>query len=225
MELQNTKISRSAEEKTATNKLLSSYLERAVALTSGKSKSEAKRLIAEYHKDADKKSLMQAPDALKTVKAKEADLKDRAAEFGFKTKLNYVSDADIPNVSDVVAGGMAAVATVSLASVVAADPSTLGATLFMATTAYMTAKAGKLMAAEISASKTPEQKKSAQDYADVKHAQLALKLLKKEIEAPIKAAEKAKYKDEVNKLFAAGYGQPSGGLVQAAMLKNQKAGR
>lgn len=225
MKLQNTEISRSVEDKRAVNKLLASYLEGAVALTSGKTKAEAKRLVAEYHKNADKQALAQSPDALAVIKDKEKALKDKTSEFGLKTKLNYASDADIPNVSDVIASGMAAVATVSLAPIVSADHSTLGATLFVATAAYMTAKAGKLMAAEISASKTPEQKKSAQDYADVKHAQLALKLLKKEIEAPVKAAEKAKYKDEVNKLFAAGYGQPSGGLVQAAILKNQKAGR
>lgn len=213
-----------ADKSKATKDLLQSYLKGAVALTAGKTKTEAKRLIAEYQKNADKEALMGSAEALDIVREQEKALKDRASGYGLKTKMNYVSDADIPDVSDVVAGGMAAVATVSLAPVVVADPNTLGATLFVATSAYMATKAGKLLAAEMSASKTPEQKKNAQDYADVKHAQLALKLLKKEIEEPIKAAEKEKYKEEVNKLFAAGYGQPSGGLVQAAML-NKRQGR
>ncbi|MBR1945441.1 MAG: hypothetical protein IJ846_04020 [Alphaproteobacteria bacterium] len=209
----------------ATRKLLRAYLENAIVLTKGKSKSEAKHALEDYFEKADKKDLLEAPDALDVVKAKEKRLKDKAANASLKTKVNYASDADIGNVSDVVAGGMAAVATVTVAPIVANDPNTLGATLFVATTAYMAAKAGKLMAAEMSASKTPEEKKSARDYANVKHAQLALKMLKKEIEAPIKAAEKAKRKEEVAQLFAAGYGQPSGGLVQAAMLNKQKAGR
>ena len=79
------------------------------------------------------------------------------------------------------------------------------------------------MAAEMSASKTPEEKKSARDYANVKHAQLALKMLKKEIEAPIKAAEKAKRKEEVAQLFAAGYGQPQfGGAVPEAIAEAEE---
>ena len=223
--------SHKAEEKeapvgsSATRKLLRAYLENAVVLTKGKSKSDAKHALQDYFEKADKKDLLNAPDALDVVKAKEEKLKDKAASASLKTKVNYVSDADIASVSDVVAGGMAAVATVSLAPIVANDPSTLGATLFVATTAYMAAKAGKLAAAEMSASKTPEEEKSARDYANVKHAQLALKMLKKEIEAPIKAAEKAKRKEEIAQLFAAGYGQPGGGLIQAAMLNKQKAGR
>ena len=97
--------------------------------------------------------------------------------------------------------------------------------MLAAAATYTAVKGGKILAAELSASKTPNEEKQAQDYANVKHAQLALKLLKKEVEAPIKAAEKAKRKEEINKLFAAGYGQPSGGLVQAAMLNKQKTGR
>ena len=68
---------------------------------------------------------------------------------------------------------------------------------------------------------TEEQSKKVDEYTELKHAQLALKQLKREF----KAAERAEYKKEVSQLFAAGYGQPSGGFVQAAMLKRQKAGR
>lgn len=67
---------------------------------------------------------------------------------------------------------------------------------------------------------TPEEKKIA-GYADAKHALLALKILKKEIEAPAKATEKAKYKEDVAKLFVAGYGQPGGGVL----IKNCRNGR
>jgi len=205
--------------------LLNAYLDKAVVLTAGKSKSEAKRLIEEYHHNADKKLLTQAADTLDIVKDKEKALKDGASRFGLKTKINYASDADVGSLSEIVTTGMAGVAMAAMAPVAAGDPSVLSGTMLAALTGYTSLRVGKLAAAGLTASKTPEEKKQASDYADVKHAQLALKLLKKEIEAPIKAAERAKYREEAKKLFAAGYGQPSGGLVQAAMLKNQKAGR
>jgi len=213
----------------ATNKLLRSYLEGAIALTKDKTKSESKQLIKDYFEKADKKELMGASDALAVVEAKEKRLKEKASSASFKTKVNYATDADKTDLSSqVIGGGIAFVATALLAPVVANDPNALSATVLAATASYTAvkvAKGVKLMAAELSASKTPEEKRNAQNYANVKHAQLALKLLKKEIEAPIKAAEKAKRREEIAQLFAAGYGQPSGGLIQAATLKNQKAGR
>ncbi|MGN1079862.1 MAG: hypothetical protein ACI4TE_06785 [Alphaproteobacteria bacterium] len=201
----------------ATRKMLRAYLNEAVRLTSGKSKAEAKKILQDYHQQADTQALKSSPDALKVVEAKEKSLKEKASSFGLKTKINYASDADISDISDVISMGVGAVATSMLAPIAAADPQALSAAILTAATAYTVTKAAKNAAAELSASKTPEQKKQAREYATVKHAQLALKLLKKEIEAPLKAAEKAKYKEDIAKLFAAGYGQPSGGLVQAPM--------
>lgn len=224
MEVEKTKVSHPEKNKT-TKDLLLSYLDGAVALTVGKSKAESKRLIEEYHKNADKKALTEASDALNVINAEKDQLKDRASSYGLKTKTNYASDADIADVSDTVAFGMVGIAASMLAPIAANDPNALSATMLAAAATYTAVKGGKILAAELSASKTPNEEKQAQDYANVKHAQLALKLLKKEVEAPIKAAEKAKRKEEINKLFAAGYGQPSGGLVQAAMLNKQKTGR
>ena len=201
----------------ATRKLLRSYLNGALKLSSGKSKAKAKEAIQEYHQQADTQALKAAPDALKVIEEKEKNLKDRAASFGLREKVNYASDADVADLSDVVSMGVGAVATSMLAPVTAADPQALSATILAAAAAYTVTKATKAVAAELSASKTPDQKRQARDYASVKHAQLALKLLKKEIEAPLKAAEKEKYKEEIANLFAAGYGQPSGGLVQKPM--------
>lgn len=213
--------SRENKTDTATRQMLQAYLDGALKLTSGKSKAEAERIVKDYHQKADSQALKSAPDALDVINAEEKSLKEKASSYPLKTKVNYASDADFENIGDLLAGGLVSVATPMLAHIVAQDPSTLGATMFAATASYMTLKVGKLALAELSASKNDEEKKNALAYADVKHAQLALKLLKKEIEAPLKAAEKAKYKEEVSQLFAAGYGQPSGGFVQTpATQKN-----
>ncbi|MBR1778525.1 MAG: hypothetical protein IJ752_08105 [Alphaproteobacteria bacterium] len=213
----------------ATRKLLRAYLEEAIVLTKGKSKSEAKHLLKDYFDKADKKALLDSPDALAVVEAKEKKLEEKAKGASLKAKANYASDADVAGLSDTIAFGVAGVATSMLAPIVATDVNLLSGTMLAATAAYTAVKGGKALVAEMSVSKTPQQAKDARDYARVKHAQLALKLLKKEIEAPIKAAEKAKRKEEIAQLFAVGYGQPSGGLiqkpVQAAMLKKQKSER
>ena len=198
----------------ADSKLLGAYLAGAVSLTAGKTKAEAEKLIKGYHQQTDMQAFKSSPKALDMVQDQEKSLKDQASSYGLKTKLNYASDADVAGVSDVVSFGMAAVATSMLAPIAAADPQVLSATVLTAAAAYTVVKGAKNAAAAVSESKTPEQKKQAAEYASVKHAQLALKLLKKEIEAPLKAAEKAKYKEDVAKLFAAGYGQPGGGMVQ-----------
>ena len=207
----------------ATRKLLRAYLNGALKLSSGKSKAEAKEAIQEYHRQADTQALKASPDALKVIEEKEKNLKDRAASYGLREKINYASDADVADLSDVVSMGVGAVATSMLAPVTAADPQVLSATILAAAATYTVGRATKAVAAELSASKTPDQKRQARDYASVKHAQLALKLLKKEIEAPLKAAEKEKYKEEIANLFAAGYGQPSGGLVQKPMTAESTA--
>ena len=207
-----------------TKELLRSYLHNAVVLTKGKSKAEAKRLLNEYYEKTDKESLLNASDALKVVKAKEKELKEKAGTASLKTKLNYASDADVASLSDAMAFGVAGVASSMLAPIVATDVNLLSGTMLTAAAAYTATKGVKLLAAEISESKTPEQAREAGNYARVKHAQFALKRLKKEIEAPIKAAEKEKRRKEIAQLFAAGYALPAGGL-SAVVMSKQRAGR
>lgn len=201
-------------------KTLDNYLAGAVKLMGGKTKSEAKRIAKEYVGSANRFGI-----GLESVQLKKEELKKAASEYGLKEKVNYASDADVSGISDTVSLGVGAVAASMLAPIAAADPEKLAITLAAGALAYTAVKAVKVAAAGMSESKTPEQEKKAAGYADVKHAQLALKLLKKEIEAPIKAAEKAKYKEDVAALYAVGYGQPSGGLVGTAVLRNQKGGR
>ncbi len=210
----NAKIS----EDNKTYKLLNSYLDGAVALTEGKAKADAKEAIGTYHKQTDMKSFKDSADALKIIAEKEKDLKNKASSFGLREKVNYASDADVVRLSEVVSMGMASVASSLLAPIVATDPNALSATVLTATAAYATTKILKSVGGQISMSKTPDQQAKAKEYAAVKHAQLALKLLKKEIEAPLKEAKKTEYKKKVAELFAAGYGQPSGGMVHSPMV-------
>ena len=196
--------------------LLSSYLDGAVALTSGKTRAESKRLIKDYVAETGKDGLSGA-DALKAVKEKEKALKENASKFDLKTKVNYLSDADTAPLKE--SKITEAVAAAWTFSALFANSGTVAATVF-GTLSYYTVKGiAKEVAKDVTESKTDAEKKNAGSYADIKHAQLALKLLKRDIEAPMKAAERAQYKEEAKKLFAAGYGLPSGGL--AALAQNR----
>ncbi|MBR4126469.1 MAG: hypothetical protein IKR09_02690 [Alphaproteobacteria bacterium] len=197
-------------------KLLSSYLDGAVALTAGKTKAEAKRVIKDYFKKADKEGLSGA-DAAMAVSEKEKALKEKAAAYDFKTKMNYFSDADTAPLKE--SKITEAVAAAWTFSALFANSGTVAATVFGTLSYYTVKGVAKEIAKDVTESKTDAEKISAQGYADIKHAQLALKLLKKEIEAPVKAAERTKYKEEAKKLFAAGYGLHSGGL--AALTQNR----
>ncbi|MBO4519857.1 MAG: hypothetical protein J5787_01480 [Alphaproteobacteria bacterium] len=222
----------------AVRKLLHSYLEGAIVAGGNrpngfrKTKSEGKSGVVDYvekyvagaDKNGAAKRLMSAPDALSMIEAEERALKKKASAASLKTKINYALDMDnrdTGNNSRVLAGSLGVVAGVICSAAVIDSGNYVPQAMALALPLFGAAVLGD----EIVRSKTPEERKAVQDYADVKHAQLALKMLKKEIEAPIKAAEKAKRKEEVAQLFAAGYGQPSGGLIQAATLRNQKAGR
>lgn len=184
---------------------LDAYLSGAVEKMGGKTKSEAKKIAKEFAEGADKSNI----SAL-DVRERSADMKKQASQAGLREKINYASDADVSGLSDAMAFGISGVAASMLAPIVAADPQVMGVTFLAATVAYAGKKGVKTAAAELSASKTPEQKTKAAEYADIKHAQLALKQLKKAIEAPLKAAEKAKDKDLINRCFAAGMGNPGG---------------
>ena len=196
--------------------LLSSYLDGAVALTSGKTKAESKCVIKDYFEKADKNGLS-GVDALKVVREKEKALKENASKYDFKTKMNYFSDADTAPLKE--SKITEAVAAAWTFSALFANSGTVAATVFGTLSYYTVKGVAKEIAKDVTESKTDAEKISAQGYADIKHAQLALKLLKKEIEAPVKAAERAKYKEEAKKLFAAGYGLHSGGL--AALTQNR----
>ena len=185
---------------------------------------KATRYAADFYKSG-------KADTLTTddVKLMEKQLGKEMKQYGFKERLNYASNTKAKEDTAFISIGLKA-AGISLAGVVGitVDPE-LGVPVTMLGYAAVATEAA------IRCASWPRDKaeaKKIEDYTDLKHAQLALKQLKRELgfkeaeERAVKRAEKIDaYKDEVKKLFAAGYGQPSGGLVQnpalAAKLKNQ----
>ena len=169
-----------------TRKLLSSYLDGAVALSAGKTRAESKRVIKDYFEKADKGGLSGA-EAATAVREKEKALKEKAASYDLKTKVNYLSDADTAPLKE--SKITEAVAAAWTFSALFANSGAVAATVF-GTLSYCTVKGvAKEIAKDVTESKTDAEKKNAGEYADVKHAQLALKLLKREIEAPAKDKE------------------------------------
>ena len=185
-------------------KLLSSYLDGAVALTAGKTKAESKRVIKDYFEKADKKGLSGA-EAAAAVAEKEKALKEKAAAYDLKTKVNYLSDADTAPLKE--SKITEAVAAAWTFSALFANSGTVAATVF-GTLSYCTVKGvAKEIAKDVTESKTDAEKKNAGDYADIKHAQLALKLLKREIESPAKDKDANKLAPAVLKLAAQNNGR------------------
>ena len=184
----------------AVQKFLDSYLKGAVALTAGAKKARASSLMEDFYNKADKKGLSEN-DLLKASDEKQAELKKQAASFSLKTKLNYATDADHRSIGSdevvetfaktacaAVAGGICgmmagmASAAMSVANTAAtsgkamATGAAIGAALPAAGVAI--AKAGKFVTAQLTKSRTEEDKKNAEDYAAIKHAQLALKVMR-----------------------------------------------
>ena len=72
--------------------------------------------------------------------------------------------------------------------------------------------------------KGEEQTRKVAAYTELKHAQMALKQLKKVLQAPQKAAEKAKDREMIAQLYASGMGNP-GGIVTPVSLAKKGLGR
>ena len=195
-----------AKKEDAIGRFLDSYLKGAVALTAGAKRARAGALMQEFYNKVDKKGLSEN-DLLKASAEKEAELKKQASKFGMKTKLNYMTDADHRsfNFGDVietsaktacaaVAGGicgvMAGMASTAMSvantAAVSGKAMATGAAIgvFLPVAGVALTKATKLVTAQLTKSKTAEEKKNAEDYAAIKHAQLALKIMRKMIASP-----------------------------------------
>lgn len=197
--------------------LLEKYLTKAAEISHQQTRAEAKETLRNNLKSTDMSLFAKDPvEALTLIEGKEKKLKQELAQYGMREKINYMADADVVGISDVMAAGIASTATVMFGAVAVTDPNSASAVLMTAALGYTLAKGTKAVAAAATESKTPEQKAAAAAYAQAKHCQLALKMLKKEIKAPLKAAEKAKYKEQVAKLYES-YGNPSGGFIHNAL--------
>ncbi|MBR1777146.1 MAG: hypothetical protein IJ752_00975 [Alphaproteobacteria bacterium] len=195
--------------------LLNKYLEEAVWLTHSDSMIVANHYLKDFATRPRWEGIKQ-----EDIDARYKENREKMKKFGFKDKAAYYANVrtrDNGKESFIKVGAVLAAAMVA-----AAVSPEAGGTVLGIGAAYL---GSKLVAGTIGDPTTPKELFSTSDYKDLRHEQLALRKLSRHLKKESKAAAKEQYKEEVGKLFAAGYGQPGGGLVQAAMLKKQKAGR
>ena len=194
-------------------KVLENYMAGAVNETKGTLKTIARHVARDeaktfYHSE-EAKGLTKAD-----VQAMEKEVAGQLKQYGGLEKLNYhvnglVNGADekcqqknpLPYLAIGLTTGIAEGLYTGLGG------SAPGAIFSIGVAASLT----KLAVVGIS-QMNPE--KDAIEYTDLKHAQLALKKLKREFKKDERKEKRAEFKKEVSNLFAAGYGQPSGGLIQ-----------
>ena len=202
-------------------KLLEGYMAGAVKEIGFARKKDAEEIATYYANDFYKAGKAEGVSKA-DVKAMEKQVSKELKQYGLRERINYATDGraikENPT-STIVQGAFAATMMAMSVGAAAADGEMGLASAFMTIGLAGAAANAALYYAGTSYNK--EQERKIDEYTELKHAQLALKQLKREFSA----AEHAKYKEEVAGLFAAGYGQPSGGLiqnpVQMAKLKNQ----
>ncbi len=180
----------------AVYKYLNSVLK---AMKDTPNRSEAGKIAEKKAKETDLSALK---DHMPVIDRIEKKFRDQARASDKKTKIRYALGGS-ENTKFVLA---ATAAAGLLGAASAAETPELAplSVLFMAYAAGRAEAAAK-----------PETNKDLQAYAEIKHAQLALKKLKK----VISKEGKPSYKDEINGLFAAGYGNP-GGIITHFTVKN-----
>ncbi len=194
-----------SSEKTA--KALDAYLSGAVKQMSNLSNFEAEQTAIRYAKEADI-SEISASD----VRAKQKEVAKQMKGHSLKDKFAYWNDPKSPEDVEFnkLANMAAGLAFTSGALLMATgDQTGEGATVFSMGLVYIAARAA---ANYVNKHQTEENKKTAAEYAELKHTQLALKQLKRRLDQQ----KRAEYKQEVKKLFAS-YGNPSGGFVNNAL--------
>lgn len=192
---------------------LDSYLVGAVVLMDGKSKAEAEKIAENYVRTTDRSAVRE-----NAVDAKTAQLKKEEKQFGLREKLNYATDADHGLKLEMTVIGAA-----SLAESLAKSESMPNGPVAL----VVPKNAVQYAVGSMVKSKTAEQRLKADEYANVKHAQLVLKQLKRCILAtydPARAekTEKKSMMQEAKELYAS-YGNPSGGMVHKDVLAARKA--
>ena len=196
---------------------LDSYLTGAVVLMDGKSKAEAEKIAENYVRTTDRDAIREG-----AVDLKAAELKKEAKQYGLREKLNYATDADHDlKLEMTVVGAASLVESLAKSESMPNGPVAL----------VVPKNAVQYAVGSMVKSKTAEQKMKADEYANVKHAQLVLKQLKRCLlktfdPARAEKTEKKSMMQEAMGLYAS-YGNPSGGMVHKDVLaaRNAKQGR
>lgn len=194
----------SAQEKEFLNK----YLAGAVKVMSGKPKDEAAELAETY-------VFHRAPLGYgkEAVEAKEAELKNEAKKFSSWQKLNYWSDADHKDemFKNTMVGALGVVLAATMGASMTSDPNVFNAGMVAVGAAMAVTHGSMALVGGTHYSVRDHEKKTAQQYADIKHAQLVLKQVKRALES-----------DEVKRLNAIVNNGKSVMTAAAAKRANQR---
>lgn len=220
--------------KTKSQELLDAYLKGACVFSKGMEKKEAKdyaktflvsdhpQFNADYGKPSTDKLLSEVKyeDVLK----KEKELKAQAKEAPLKIKANYALDVEPKKVklSSILGPSLAVLPGLSVLVNAAEQQSEAGVAVGLAGVGVAVGAVAAVHGIRNGLkAKSPEEQKEIDNYIDIKHSQLALKQLKKAIQEK----NGTSYKQQVQQLFAAGYGNPGGMITTPAMLKQKAGGR
>ena len=160
---------------------LNKYLAGGVRMMHGQSKSEAEVFAENYSK-----MLFPEKVSMKTMEEKEASLEKESKKFGTLQKMNYWADADIDNTPfKKVMIGVAGVAIASTMAVsMVQDPNVFNIGMTAVGSAMAVVEGGKGIIGNMYRSVHQHEKQSAEEYADIRHAQLLLKQAKRELVNP-----------------------------------------
>lgn len=160
---------------------LNKYLAGGVRMMRRYSKSEAEVFAENYSK-----MLFPEKVSMKTMEEKEASLEKESKKFGTLQKMNYWADADIDNTPfKKVMIGVAGVAIASTMAVsMVQDPNVFNIGMTAVGSAMAVVEGGKGIIGNMYRSVRQHEKQSAEEYADIRHAQLLLKQAKRELVNP-----------------------------------------
>lgn len=187
LELQTTASAAKKDAKSAA--LLNKYMKGAVKGLKNMTKMEASNEVSKMMEKVDLNDF-----SLDQVEAKRKEVKDEMKKYGFQEKLNYFSDSHAyeADPQEATAKTIVAASTVMLMGVTTAIAGSAEATvgvMGLGTAAVI----GKATMAWLSRAENADQAKKVAEYADLKHANLALRklenaLIKKECKELTKEA-------------------------------------
>lgn len=206
------------EKMTESKALLASYMAGSLVEMSNLSKVQAEQVAAERAAEVDIKAFK-----LEDIKEAQASVKKDLKNYGIQEKMYYHADGEVVKKDEMEAfsrAGIVAMAgfAMGITGAIANSPEVAiagmgGAAMFGVVKATMRYLGEPTNEAEA---------KKAEEFKTLKHTQLALKQLKKVVEAPVKAAKREAYKEEVAKYMAM---SNPGGMVSPVTLAQKGKGR
>ncbi|MCQ2966448.1 MAG: hypothetical protein MJ250_06920 [Alphaproteobacteria bacterium] len=239
---------------------LKEYLSGSLAFIGNVEKEEAKNKAEEYGKETDMSAFVEnRAEAKAAVKAAEKKAKATIKAAPLRDKIDYATDSSaymadpMKAEMNILNTALCSLISVTAAGIGAASgDAEMGCAAGLAVGAIAAYNFGKVAVKAKLSADNEEEKASMEKFVEAKHTLLALKQIKRAIKAADRAdyvadvekimanygnpsggmthfdarkeaadnlmtpvsEKKSSYMDEVAKLMAAGYGQPSGGLVQ-----------